>query len=50
MSIEKCYKGQNLHTPFHCKQENQLTCYVETKCFHFVKTQPSKRNVLYVSV
>jgi hypothetical protein len=28
--IEKCYKGQNLLSFFHCKQGSQLTRYVKT--------------------
>jgi hypothetical protein len=37
VTIEKCYEGQNLLSFFHCKQRNQLACYVETRCFPFVK-------------
>jgi hypothetical protein len=37
VTTEKCYKEQNLISFFHCKQGNQLACYVEMNCFHFVK-------------
>jgi hypothetical protein len=40
VTIEKCYKGHNLLPSFfHCKQGNQLTCNVKTKCFQFVKIE-----------